>query len=58
MKGIGLALALAVGLVGCAVLTVDVDVYKGALVNEPHVQLHQLTALATAAKPMLIADNK
>lgn len=39
---------------GCAVLTVDVDVYKGALVNEEHVQLHQLVALATAAKPMLI----
>jgi hypothetical protein len=41
-------------LVGCAVLTVDVDVYKGALMNEEHVQLHQLVALATAAKPMLI----
>ncbi len=54
VKGLGLAVALAVGLVGCAVLTVDVDVYKGALVNEEHVQLHQLTALATAAKPMLI----
>jgi len=39
---------------GCAVLTVDVDVYKGALVNEEHVQLHQLVALTTAAKPMLI----
>ena len=39
---------------GCAVLSVDVDVYKGALVNEDHVQLHQLVALATAAKPMLV----
>lgn len=39
---------------GCAVLIVDVDVYKGALVNEEHVQLHQLVALATAAKPMLV----
>ncbi|HMS84515.1 MAG TPA: hypothetical protein PKD12_12755 [Nitrospira sp.] len=54
MKGLGLVLVLGVGLVGCAVLTVDVDVYKGALVNEEHVQLHQLTALATAAKPMLV----
>lgn len=54
MKGMGLALTLGVGLVGCAVLTVDVDVYKGSLVNEEHVQLHQLTALATAAKPMLV----
>lgn len=39
---------------GCAVLTVDVDVYKGALVNEEHVQLHQLVALTTAAQPMLV----
>ncbi|MDR4462722.1 MAG: hypothetical protein MRJ66_00490 [Nitrospira sp.] len=54
MKGLGLSCALGTGLVGCAVLTVDVDVYKGALVNEEHVQLHQLTALATAAKPMLV----
>lgn len=54
MKGLGLVLVLGAGLVGCAVLTVDVDVYKGALVNEEHVQLHQLTALATAAKPMLV----
>lgn len=54
MKEVGLSLVFAAGLVGCAVLTVDVDVYKGALVNEEHVQLHQLTALATAAKPMLI----
>ena len=38
----------------CAVLTVDVDVYKGALVNEEHVQLHQLVALTTAAHPMLV----
>jgi len=54
LKRLGLALALGAGLVGCAVLTVDVDVYKGALVNEEHVQLHQLVALATAAKPMLV----
>jgi hypothetical protein len=39
---------------GCAVLTVDVDVYKGALVNEEHVQMHQLVALTTAAKPLLV----
>jgi len=51
-KGLGLALALTAGLVGCGVLTVDV--YKGALVNEEEVQLHQLVALATAAKPMLV----
>ena len=48
----GLVLCGALG--GCAVLTVDVDVYKGALVNEEHVQLHQLVALTTAAQPMLV----
>ena len=53
-KRVGIALALGGMLTGCAVLTVDVDVYKGALVNEEHVQLHQLVAVATAAKPMLI----
>lgn len=50
----GVAAALWLLLSGCAVLTVDVDVYKGALVNEEHVQLHQLVALATAAKPLLV----
>ena len=50
----GMTAALWLLFSGCAVLTVDVDVYKGALVNEEHVQLHQLVALATAAKPMLI----
>ncbi len=54
MKGLWLALVLGAGLAGCAVLTVDVDVYKGALVNEEEVQLRQLVALTTAAKPMLI----
>lgn len=38
----------------CAVLTVDVDVYKGPLVNEERVQVQQLLALTTAAKPMLV----
>lgn len=47
-------LVLCGSLCGCAVLTVDVDVYKGALVNEEHVQLHQLVALTTAAQPMLV----
>ncbi|CUS35406.1 exported hypothetical protein [Candidatus Nitrospira nitrosa] len=54
IKRLGFALALGAGMIGCGVLTVDVDVYKGALVNEVHVQLHQLVAVATAAKPMLI----
>lgn len=47
-------LALCTALGGCAVLTVDVDVYKGALVNEEDVQLHQLVALTTAARPLLV----
>lgn len=39
---------------GCAILTIDVDVYKGALVNEDHVQFHQLVALGSGTKPFLI----
>ena len=50
----GAVVALSGLLNGCAVLTVDVDVYKGSLVNEEHVQLHQLVALASGVKPMLI----
>jgi len=38
----------------CAVLTVDVDVYKGPMANEPDVQAQQLTAMAVAARPVLI----
>lgn len=48
--------ALALGLVmstSCAVMTVDVDVYKGQLVSEEEVQVRQMVALATAAKPLL-----
>ncbi|CUS39977.1 hypothetical protein [Candidatus Nitrospira nitrificans] len=54
VKRLGVTVLLGGLFVGCAVLTVDVDVYKGALVNEEEVQLHQLVALATAAKPMLL----
>ncbi len=39
---------------GCAVVTIDVDVYKGTLTNHKEVQLEQMFALASAAKPMLI----
>ena len=54
-KGIGGAVVVLSGILsGCAVLTIDVDVYKGSLINEERVQLHQLLALATAAKPMLV----
>lgn len=39
---------------GCAVLRVDVDVYKGPLANHQHVQTQQLAAMAMGAKPMLV----
>lgn len=40
-------------LAGCAVMTVDVDVYKGPLANEPEVQLHEAAVMAVGAKPLL-----
>lgn len=40
-------------LAGCAVLTVDVDVYKGPLANHPDVQLQQAASMAIAAQPLL-----
>ncbi|MEL6427659.1 MAG: hypothetical protein AAFR54_00685 [Planctomycetota bacterium] len=40
--------------VGCAVATIDVDVYKGPLAYHEDVQVQQMISLATAAKPMLI----
>jgi hypothetical protein len=46
---VGLTLAAS-----CAVLTVDVDVYKGPMANETDVQAQQLTAMAVAARPLLI----
>ncbi len=40
---------------GCASLALDVDVYKGPLGNEKGLQLQQAIAMATAAKPLLVA---
>lgn len=37
----------------CAILTVDVDVYKGPLMNEERVQMQQLVSIAEGAKPLL-----
>ncbi|MBI5330557.1 MAG: hypothetical protein HZB71_08095 [Betaproteobacteria bacterium] len=48
-------------LTGCASLRVDVDVYKGPLINEPDVQLQQVAAQAIAAGPLIktmITDTK
>ena len=39
---------------GCAVLTIDVDVYKGPLSNHDDVQIQQIAAMAIGAKPLLI----
>ena len=50
----GVVVAFSGFLNSCAVLTVDVDVYKGPLVNEERVQVQQLLTLTTAAKPMLV----
>ncbi len=41
-------------LTGCAVLTVDVDVYKGPLANHKDVQIEQMAAMAIGAKPLLV----
>ncbi|MBM4440000.1 MAG: hypothetical protein FJ027_06250 [Candidatus Rokubacteria bacterium] len=38
---------------GCAVLTIDVDVYKGALSNHESVQTEQLAAMAMGVKPLI-----
>lgn len=40
---------------GCAVLRVDVDVYKGPLANNEDVQVEQMAAMAVGAKPILIS---
>lgn len=49
-----LSMFTALALQGCAVLTVDVDVYKGPLVNHEDVQMEQLAAMAVGARPLLI----
>ncbi|NKB56238.1 MAG: hypothetical protein GKS00_07875 [Alphaproteobacteria bacterium] len=48
------SLAAAFGLSACAVLRVDVDVYKGPLANAEQVQVQELTSMAIGAKPLLI----
>lgn len=41
-------------LAGCAVLNVEVDVYKGPLANHRDIQLEQVAAMAVAARPLLL----
>lgn len=45
---------LAPGLSGCAVLHVDVDVYKGPLTDHEDMQVNEMIAMAVAAKPILV----
>jgi hypothetical protein len=47
------SLLCGLGSVGCGVITVDVDVYKGPLANHEDVQAEQAVATAIAAKPLL-----
>ena len=46
--------AAAAALGGCAVMTIDVDVYKGPLSNHEDVQTEQMAVMAIGAKPLLI----
>lgn len=48
-----LAAGALLGLTGCAVMQIDVDVYKGPLANHEDVQVQQMAALAVGAKPLL-----
>ncbi|MEO0478712.1 MAG: hypothetical protein AAF196_04460 [Planctomycetota bacterium] len=47
-------LLTALACASCAVLVVDVDVYKGPLANHREVQVQQMAAMAVAAKPVLV----
>jgi len=38
----------------CAALEIEVDVYKGPLANERHVQVQQVSVMAMGAKPLLV----
>lgn len=48
------AAAVALSLAGCAVMTIDVDVYKGPLANDDKIQAQQFGLLAVSVKPLLI----
>jgi len=58
MKNTTLHITILIGaailFVGCAVLTVDVDVYKGPLANHKDVQVEQMAAMVIGAKPLLV----
>lgn len=46
--------ALFLLMTGCAVMKVDVDVYKGPLANHEDVQTERMAAMAIGAKPLLL----
>ena len=48
-----LVTAVAALLPACAVLTIDVDVYKGPLTTDPDLQLEQAASLADGVRPLL-----
>lgn len=47
-------LGIIVPIAGCAVLKIDVDVYKGPLSNHDDVQIEQMAAMAMGAKNLLV----
>ncbi len=49
------AIAAAALLVGCSALQIDVDVYKGPLVNEDSMQRDQMLAMAMSAKVLMLS---
>ena len=46
--------ATALMLSGCAALQIDVDVYKGPLINNEDIQRDQVLSMALSAKPLLL----
>ncbi len=46
-------LCAALWLSACSSLQIDVDVYKGALIQQPEVQMRQYAALAMSARPLI-----
>ena len=52
--GLAVPAAALLVLAGCAVMQIDVDVYKGPLANHEDVQVQEFVTLARGAKPLLI----
>lgn len=58
INGVGgrcLAFVTALSLNACSVLQIDVGEYKGPMANHEDIQLQQYVALATSAKPLIVA---